>query len=90
MTYYHTRRCNMGRSKVAITIDEELLQQLDRLVKRAVFRNRSQAIQIAVKEKLERVDQSRLARECDKLDPRFEKALAEDGLSEEMEIWPEY
>ena len=40
----------MGRSKVAISIDEELLQKLDRLVKKAVFRNRSQAIQIAVKE----------------------------------------
>ena len=64
----------MGRSKVAITIDEDLLQKLDRLVKKAVFRNRSQAIQIAVKEKLERFDQSRLARECSKLDPSFEKS----------------
>ena len=80
----------MGRSKVAITIDEELLEKLDRLVKRAMFRNRSQAIQIAVKEKLERVDRSRLARECSKLDPSFEKALAEEGLSEEPREWPEY
>ena len=80
----------MGRSKVAITIDEDLLQKLDRLVKKAVFRNRSQAIQIAVKEKLERFDQSRLARECSKLDPSFEKALAEEGLSEELRGWPEY
>ncbi|MCK5601462.1 ribbon-helix-helix protein, CopG family [Candidatus Pacearchaeota archaeon] len=80
----------MGRSKVAITIDESLLEKLDRLVKKAVFRNRSQAIQIAVKEKLERVDKSRLARECSKLDPEFEKALAEEGLSEEIQTWPEY
>ena len=80
----------MGRSKVAITIDEELLQKLDRLVRKAVFRNRSQAIQIAVREKLERVDQSRLARECGKLDPTFEKALAEEGLTEELREWPEY
>jgi len=80
----------MGRSKVAITIDETLLEKLDRLVKKAVFRNRSQAIQIAVKEKLERVDKSRLARECSKLDPDFEKALAEEGLSEEIQTWPEY
>jgi metal-responsive CopG/Arc/MetJ family transcriptional regulator len=80
----------MGRSKVAITIDETLLEKLDRLVKKAVFRNRSQAIQIAVKEKLERVDRSRLARECSKLDPEFEKALAEEGLSEEIQTWPEY
>ncbi|NLI48301.1 MAG: ribbon-helix-helix protein, CopG family [Acidobacteria bacterium] len=80
----------MGRSKVAITIDEALLRRLDHLVKQAVFRNRSQAIQVAVKEKLERVDQNRLARESGKLDPSFEKALAEEGLSEELRRWPEY
>jgi len=80
----------MGRSKVAITIDETLLEKLDQLVKKNVFRNRSQAIQIAVKEKLERVDRSRLARECSKLDPEFEKSLAEEGFSEEIQTWPEY
>lgn len=80
----------MGKSKVAITIDEILIQKLDRLVKKAVFQNRSQAIQIAVKEKLERVDKSRLARECAKLDPEFEKTLAEEGLSEELQRWPQY
>jgi Arc/MetJ-type ribon-helix-helix transcriptional regulator len=84
------QRCDVSRSKVAITIDEKLLARLDRLVKRAVFRNRSQAIQEAVKEKLDRLDQSRLARECSKLDPGFEKALAEEGLSEESGRWPEY
>ena len=80
----------MARSKVAITIDEKLLAKLDRLVRRAVFSNRSQAIQIAVKEKLERIHRSRLARECDRLDPKQEKALAEEGLSEELGKWPEY
>jgi Arc/MetJ-type ribon-helix-helix transcriptional regulator len=80
----------MARSKVAITIDEKLLARLDRLVKRAVFVNRSQAIQIAVQEKLERIDGTRLARECGKLDTEFEKALAEEGLSEELGQWPEY
>jgi Arc/MetJ-type ribon-helix-helix transcriptional regulator len=90
MIYHHTGRCDMTRSKVAITIDERLLARLDRLVRRAVFRNRSQAIQEAVKEKLERLDQSRLARECSKLDPGFEKALAEEGLSEELGRWPQY
>ena len=80
----------MSKSKVAITIDERLLGRLDRLVKRAVFRNRSQAIQIAVQEKLDRIDHGRLARECSKLDPGYEKALAEEGLSEELGQWPEY
>lgn len=80
----------MGRSKIAITLDEETLNQLDRLVARRVFRNRSRAIQQAVDEKLQKLEQTRLARECAKLDPNFEKALAEEGMSEELSEWPEY
>jgi len=55
-----------------------------------VFPNRSQAIQEAVEEKLSRLEHGRLARECAKLDPAFEKALAEEGLSEELAEWPVY
>lgn len=80
----------MNRTKVAISIDQKTLSQLDRLVKKHIFPNRSQAIQVAVDEKLKRLEKSRLARECSKLDPAFEKALAEDGLSEELSEWPEY
>jgi metal-responsive CopG/Arc/MetJ family transcriptional regulator len=80
----------MTTVKVAITLEEEVLNRLDRLVKNQVFENRSRAIQEAVNEKLSRLDQSRLARECSKLDPRFEKALAEEGMSSEVEEWPEY
>ncbi len=42
----------MGTMKVAITMDEEILGKLDRLVKRRLFPNRSRAIQAAVQEKL--------------------------------------
>ena len=42
----------MGRAKVAITLDPELLEQLDRLVARQMFPNRSSAIEEAVEEKL--------------------------------------
>lgn len=80
----------MARSKVAISLDVSTLDRLDRLVKQAVFPSRSQAIQIAVDEKLARLDRGRLARECAKLDPAFEKALAEEGLSEDLSQWPEY
>lgn len=80
----------MARSKVAISLDEGTLDRLDRLVKKSVFPNRSQAIQIAVDEKLARLERSRLARECAKLDPDFERTLAEEGLSEEVSEWPEY
>ena len=80
----------MTRAKVAVSLDEGLLNRLDRLVSKAVFPNRSQAIQVAVEEKLERLERSRLARECAKLDPDFEKSIAEEGLSEELSGWPEY
>ena len=80
----------MPRAKVAISLDESTLERLDKLVERAIFPNRSQAIQEAVEEKLARLERSRLAKECAKLDPTFEKALAEEGLSEDAAEWPEY
>jgi metal-responsive CopG/Arc/MetJ family transcriptional regulator len=80
----------MARSKVAISLDTSTLNRLDHLVKRRVFPNRSQAIEEAVAEKLARLEKSRLAQECAKLDPTFERALAEEGLSEDMMEWPEY
>jgi hypothetical protein len=36
------------------------------------------------------MERSRLAEECAKLDPAFEKAMADDGLSEELAAWPKY
>jgi len=80
----------MARSKVAVTLDEDTLRRLDDLVRREVFPNRSQAIQSAVDEKLERLERSRLARECAKLDPSEEKALAEEGMSADLDQWPAY
>ena len=80
----------MGTTKVAITLDKEVLDRLDSLVKNRVFPNRSKAVQKAVEEKLKRLERSRLARECAKLDPAFEKAMAEEGMSEELAKWPEY
>jgi len=80
----------MARSKIAITLEENLLTQLDRLVRSNAFSNRSQAIQTALEEKLGRMEKRRLASECSKLDPEFEKALAEEGLKEDLSEWPEY
>lgn len=80
----------MGRSKVAISLDESTLNRLDKLVQKHVFPNRSQAIEEAVAEKLARLERSRLAQECAKLDPAFEKALAEEGLAGDLVEWPEY
>ena len=80
----------MGRAKIAITLDPGILDELDRLVDSRMFPNRSLAIEQAVKEKLHLLSRSRLARECAKLDPGFEKAMAEEGMSEELGRWPEY
>jgi metal-responsive CopG/Arc/MetJ family transcriptional regulator len=80
----------MARSKVAISLEESTLRRLDQLVRRRVFPNRSRAIQTAVDEKLERIERVRLARECAKLEPVFEKALAEEGMTEDLSYWPEY
>ncbi len=80
----------MGSSKVAITLQTELLAEVDALVRNHVFPNRSKVIQKAVEEKLQRINRTLLARECAKLDPKFEKALAEEGLDEDLSEWPEY
>ena len=80
----------MAASKIAITIDDSLLKELDLLVKSKVFQNRSKAIQEAVAEKLKRLERVRLASECSKLDPEFERNFAEEGLSLEIAEWPEY
>ncbi len=80
----------MATEKIAITMDESTLLRLDRLVKDRVFPNRSKAIQDAVEEKLKKLERNRLARECARLDPVVEKAMAEEGMGEELEQWPEY
>ncbi len=80
----------MSASKIAITLDAELLERVDRLVAERKFPSRSRAIQLAVKAQLDRFDRSRLARECAKLDPTFEQRLAEAGASYDLDSWPEY
>jgi Arc/MetJ-type ribon-helix-helix transcriptional regulator len=76
----------MTATKIAITLDPKLVAQLDQLVARQVYANRSQAIQ----DKLARLSRSRLARECAKLDPHEEQALAEKGMDQELATWPAY
>jgi metal-responsive CopG/Arc/MetJ family transcriptional regulator len=80
----------MAASKIAITIDNNTLKQIDVLVKSKLFPNRSRAIQEAIAEKLMRIEKRRLAQECAKLDPEFEQSFAEEGLSSELEEWPTY
>jgi len=80
----------MRFSKVAISVEKETLEHLDRLVKDKVFPSRSRAIQEAIQEKLSRLERTRLAEECAKLDPVAEQALANEGLSDALREWLEY
>ena len=80
----------MGTAKIAISLERELLAKVDHLVESRVFPNRSQAVRSALREKIERLEHTRLARECAKLDPREERAMADEGLAKDMEEWPEY
>ncbi len=80
----------MTKLKVAVTLDAGLLDQVDTLVRERRFPNRSQAIESALAEKLERLRRTRLARECAKLDPAEERGLAEEGLAEDVKSWPAY
>ncbi len=80
----------MAASKIAISIDENLLKELDILVRSNMYPNRSKAIQEALAEKLVRLERKRLARECEKLDLAYEQKMAEEGFQSEIEEWPEY
>lgn len=80
----------MAKLKVAVTLDAELLDQVDILIRERRFPNRSQAIESALAEKLERLSRSRLARECAKLDPTEERRLADEGITEDAKSWPAY
>jgi Arc/MetJ-type ribon-helix-helix transcriptional regulator len=78
----------MAKTKVALTLDADLLDQVDDLVARQKFRNRSQAIEAALADKLRRLARTRLAREAAKLNPSEEKRLADEGLAEALDSWP--
>jgi metal-responsive CopG/Arc/MetJ family transcriptional regulator len=80
----------MASNKVAVTIEAGLLAQVDQLVAKQVFPNRSQAIQEALRDKLDRLRRTRLARECAKLDRSEEQSLADEGIDRELAEWPKY
>lgn len=80
----------MSTAKIAITLDAEIVEQIDRWVRERKYPNRSKVIQEAVKERMARWRKTRLMEEAAKLNPKEEKALAEESLAVENEAWPEY
>jgi len=82
--------CHTGDvvQKIAVTLDERTVSDLDRWVREGKYSNRSRAVQSAVDLLSEREKRTRLARELAKIDPQEEKELAEQGLGDRA--WPEY
>lgn len=80
----------MTRAKIAITIDQVLLEMLDSLVQNKTFNNRSQAINAALQEKLSRIQKTRLELECQKLVMEDERELADMGIEEDFKEWEKY
>ena len=80
----------MSVAKLAISLDLKTLKRLDVLFHRRFFPSRSRAIQEALEEKLMKIDKSRLAKECDKLDPVEERELSEEGIGSEAKEWEKY
>lgn len=79
----------MTKVKIAITLDARILAEADSLVARGRFANRSQAIEAALKEQLDRERRVRLARESARLDAAEERRHADEGL-DPADQWPEY
>lgn len=80
----------MNAAKIAVSIDSALLKRLDYFIKQKRFKTRSQAIQNAVAETIIRLENRRLATECEKLDVQDEQKLSEEGLDEDQNEWPEF
>ncbi len=80
----------MTRAKIAITIDQVLLELLDSLVQNKTFNNRSQAINSALRDKLSRIQKTRLELECQKLIMEEEREFADIGIEEDFKEWDKY
>ena len=80
----------MPKRKVALTLDATLIDRVDELVSKQQFESRSQAVEAALAENIQRFDRTRLAYECANRDPAEEQRLADEGLAATNEAWPEY
>lgn len=80
----------MTSAKVAITLDEQLLRDVDRWVADGEFPNRSKAVQAALQDlRAKRQRRQSLLAELTKLDPNEEQALADEVFVADAP-WPPY
>ena len=77
----------MSSAKVAVTLDQDLLGEVDRWVAEGEFPSRSRVFQEAIRSlRHARQRRHRLLNELAKLDPAEERALADENLTGE-EAW---
>jgi metal-responsive CopG/Arc/MetJ family transcriptional regulator len=80
----------MSIAKIAISIDNHLLEKLDDFIALKKFKTRSHAIQLAVQDTIDRLDHKRLINACSQLDIDSERTLADEGLKKDFDEWPEF
>ena len=80
----------MNTVRLAVSLEKNILDQIDTLVKNKQYPSRSQLVRSALKEKISKLNKNRLVKECDKLDDKFEVKLSEESFFVENEEWPEY
>jgi metal-responsive CopG/Arc/MetJ family transcriptional regulator len=80
----------MSTAKVTISINQNLLAQIDELVKAHMFSSRSQIVQEALEARLSELKRQQFDIECQKLQIEEEQSLADEGLANEVQQWPTY
>lgn len=70
------------RTKISVTIPENVVTAIDTLVKEGNFPNRSAAFEEAVKKLLRNYLDAHIEAEAAKLDRETEKAEAEEGMTD--------
>ena len=80
----------VSTGKVAVTIDEQLLREVDRWVAEGEYPSRSRAVQTALEHlRQERTQRHSLLAELARLDPDEERELADEQLTAES-AWPPF
>ncbi|HAA86377.1 MAG TPA: CopG family transcriptional regulator [Kosmotogaceae bacterium] len=80
----------MPKDKVAITIEKDILRELDLMVKEKNIPSRSKAIEDAISQLIENWRKNRLYEQLRNLDVEAEKAEAEASVDAVNEAWQKY
>ena len=80
----------MSTKKITVTLQENVVERLDSLVKNHHHKSRSKAVQIAINDYLKNMEKQKMYAQIDKMDLEEEMQVAEESLEAANEIWTEY